>query len=130
MLAVHEAERVYAHNYLSLDNYSFTHQERLHTASQYQRVFNRADKSCSESFIMLFRENNAGFPRTGVVVAKRKAKRAVDRNLIKRIVRDSFRLNKKKLPSYDFIVILKSPIIKIRRDKLRKEITNLWQSFA
>ncbi len=130
MLAVHEAERVYAHNYLSLDNYSFTPQERLHTASQHQRVFNQADKSSSESFIMLFRENNVGFPRTGVVVAKRKAKRAVDRNLIKRIVRDSFRLNKTKLPSYDFIVILKSPITKIRRDKLRKEITILWQSFA
>ena len=130
MLAVHEAERVYARNYLSLDDYSFTHRERLHTASQYQRVFKHADKSSSESFIMLFRENNVGFPRTGIVIAKRKAKRAVDRNLVKRIVRDSFRLNKANLPPFDFVIILKKPVTTIRRDKLRKELINFWQSFA
>ena len=130
MLAVHEAERVYAHNYLSLDSYSFTHRERLHNASQFQRVFKQADKSSSVSFIMLFRIHNVGFPRIGIVVAKRKVKQAVDRNLIKRIIRESFRLSKAKLPPYDFIVILKRPVTNMRRDKLRKELNTLWQSFS
>ena len=130
MLAVHEAERVYAHNYLSLDSYSFTNRERLHTASQFQRVFKQANKSTSESFIMLFRKNNVGFPRIGIVVAKRKVKQAVDRNLIKRIIKESFRLSKAKLPPYDFIVILKKPVANIQRDSLRKELNIFWQSFA
>ena len=115
---------------MSLDNNSFSYRERLHSARQYQRVFKQANKSSSESLIMLFRKNNVGFPRIGIVAAKRKLKRAVDRNTVKRVIRDSFRLNKSKLPSYDFIIILKKPIQTIRSDKLRKEITAFWLSFT
>lgn len=121
-----EAECALAHNYLPLDNYSFTYRERLHNASQYQRVFKQAEKLTSESFIMLFSKNDVEFPRIGIVIAKRKVKCAVDRNLLKRIVRDSFRLSKTKLPSYDFIVIIKKPIHTIRRKKIRKEIIKNW----
>ena len=56
-------------------------------------------RSSSEFFTILSRENAIGQPRLGIVVAKRHVKRAVDRNTIKRIIRESFRLAKAFLPT-------------------------------
>jgi ribonuclease P protein component len=63
------------------------------------------------------------------VVAKRRAKRSVDRNIIKRIIRESFRLNKAALPKNDFIVILKRPIKTIKRANLRQQMETLWKQY-
>ncbi len=111
---------------MSVGDFSFTNLERLRTASQFQRVFEQAKKSSSDSFIVLSRENTIGYPRLGIVVAKRNAKRSVDRNLIRRIIRESFRLNKAQLPACDFIVILKRPIGKVQREKMRQQLMKYW----
>lgn len=76
---------------------------------------------------MLSRDNEANQPRLGIVVAKRRAKRSVDRNILKRIIRESFRLNKQALPDKDFIVILKRPIKFIKRSNLRLQMETLWK---
>lgn len=121
---------VYVHNYLSLEeSYSFTHKDRLLNASQFTHVFDQANKASSDFFTILSRENNVGQARLGIVVAKRRAKRSVDRNIIKRIIRESFRLNKSSLPENDFIVILKRPIKIIMRTKLRQQMETLWKQY-
>ena len=68
-------------------------------------------------------------PRLGIVVAKRRANRSVDRNIIKRTIRESFRLNKHTLPAKDFIVILKRPIKIIKRANLRLQMETLWKQY-
>lgn len=45
-------------------------------------------------------------PRLGLVVGKKQLKRAVDRNRVKRIVREQFRLHRAELPACDLIVRL------------------------
>ncbi len=112
---------------------AYTHLDRLQNASQYTRVFDQAIKSNSEFFTILSRENAIGQPRLGIVVAKRHAKRAVDRNTIKRIIRESFRQTKTSLPNNDYIVILKRPIKAIKKTKfkqtLKLQIETLWKQF-
>ena len=44
--------------------------------------------------------------RLGVVVGKKLLKRAVDRNRVKRIIREQFRRERRKLPACDLIVRL------------------------
>ena len=110
-------------------NYSYTQKNRLLKASQFSRVFDQATKSSSEFFTILSRENQVKHPRLGIVVAKRRAKRAVDRNILKRIIRESFRLNKNTLPAKDFIVILKRPIKIIKRTNLRLQLETLWKQY-
>jgi ribonuclease P protein component len=44
--------------------------------------------------------------RLGVVVAKKLLKRAVDRNRVKRVVREQFRLHRAALPGVDLVVRL------------------------
>ena len=130
MPAVHEAVRAYAHNFLSEDDYSFNRRDRLQTASQFQRVFDQAEKSTSGIFTILFRENTIGYPRLGIVIAKRNVKRSIDRNLIKRIIRESFRLHKKQLPANDYIVILKHPVSNVQREKIRQQLIHYWNNNA
>ena len=79
---------------------------------------------------MLSRENTVNYPRMGRIVARRNVKRAVDRNAINRIIRESFRLHKALLPAKDFIVILNQPIVFVQHDKLRQQITNIWKAFT
>ena len=129
MLVVHEAVQNSAHNFLPKEDFSYTHRDRLQNASQFTRVFDQATKSSSEFFTILSRENTEGRPRLGIVVAKRRAKRSVDRNIIKRIIRESFRLNKATLPANDFIVILKRPIKIIKRSNLRLQMETLWKQY-
>jgi len=133
MLVVHEAVQNFAHSFLPTEDFSFTHRSRLLDASQFTRVFDQASKESSEFFTVLSRGNTGGQPRLGIVVAKRRAKRSVDRNIIKRIVRESFRLNKASLPANDFIVILKRPIKQIKRaqhkQNLRAQLDELWKKY-
>jgi len=110
-------------------DFSFTNRDRLLNASQFTRVFDQANKTSSEFFTILSRESNAGQARLGIVVAKRRANRSVDRNIIKRIIRESFRLNKASLPKNDFIVILKRPIRTIKRANLRQQMETLWKQY-
>ena len=112
---------------MSAVDYSFTYRERLHTTSQFQRVFDRATRSGSESFVLLSRENAVGHPRLGMVVAKRRARRSVDRNMVKRMIRESFRTSKAGLPACDYVVILKQPVGAAQRDRLRQQLIRLWQ---
>ena len=44
--------------------------------------------------------------RLGLVVGKKLLKRAVDRNRVKRIIREQFRLRRAGLPAYDLVVRL------------------------
>lgn len=52
------------------------------------------------------RPNQVGYPRLGMVVAKRLLARAVDRNRVKRCVRECFRQMMPELPACDFVVRL------------------------
>ena len=49
--------------------------------------------------------------RLGLAISKKNAKRAVDRNRIKRLIRESFRQNREKLPGIDLVVMAK-PVTK------------------
>jgi ribonuclease P protein component len=56
--------------------------------------------------MVMARPNQVGHPRLGMVVAKRLLARAVDRNRVKRCMRESFRQVLQELPACDFVVRL------------------------
>ncbi len=63
-------------------------------------------------FLILARENQLGFARLGLIVAKKNLKKAVDRNKVKRISREFFRLHQHLIKGYDCIVLTR-PQLKI-----------------
>lgn len=63
--------------------------------------------------------------RLGLVVGKKFLKRAVQRNLIKRIVREQFRLKRPDIPCRDLVVRLVVRLEKVDRHAVKDEIVQL-----
>lgn len=79
---------------------------------------------------MLATPNSLGHPRIGVTVSKKRAKTAVQRNRIKRQVRETFRLRQHKIPGFDIVVIAKQGIVDLDNPDLRDTLNYLWRKLA
>ncbi len=110
-----------------MSNPIFPRQVRLLTAGDYHRVFEKAEtKAQSQQVLILARRNELGFARMGLVVAKKHAKRAVDRNQFKRIVRESFRHHQSELENFDCVVLSRGGAKNLDKVQLRTMIDKLW----
>ncbi len=79
---------------------------------------------------MHYRPADVVTARLGVVVAKRFAKRANQRNLVKRIVREQFRRRRETLPAYDLVVRLNAPLAGATRAAINDDMTALLDRLA
>jgi ribonuclease P protein component len=82
--------------------FRFRKDERLKSESLIKELFEKGSSFYSYPFKVLAMPNpdkNARFHRVLFSVSKRNFKKAVDRNLIKRRIRESYRLNKNLLPN-------------------------------
>ncbi|GAB3053559.1 hypothetical protein GCM10027155_19920 [Acinetobacter apis] len=64
--------------------------------------------------------------RLGIIVAKKKVRRAHERNRIKRITRESFRLNQNHLELLDIVVMPKQGIDTVSNEELHKQLQSAW----
>ena len=100
---------------------------RLLKADEFNRVFDKATRSSDQYFTVLARLNENGYPRLGLAISKKKAKLAVTRNRLKRLIRESFRLNQHELCSADFIVLAGHKSANANNDRLLKSLEQHWQ---
>ena len=66
-------------------------------------------------------------PRLGLAISKKELKRAVDRNRIKRLTRESFRLNQHELANADFIVMTRKKAGEVSNEELFRRLEKHWQ---
>lgn len=78
-------------------------------------------------YMLHFRPNGLDTARLGVVVAKKLAKRANVRNLVKRIARETFRRHREALPAMDLVVRLHAPVATVTRAELNLDLLALLQ---
>ncbi len=106
---------------------SFPRSHRLITQAEFKTVFDESLKVSQRCFLILFKSNQKKHARIGIIVGKRVAKSAVARNRIRRIVRESFRLNQEKLAGLDIVVIARQQCDTLTKTKIRKGIDDLWE---
>ena len=104
---------------------------RLTKTDEFSSVFSFKKALRSTTFLLHYRPREieqAGGARLGLVVAKRYLRRSVDRNLIRRVVREVFRKQHSDLPTNDFIVRLAvKPALPLDRGALAGEIRRLLE---
>ncbi len=86
----------------------FGREHRLRKATEYKTILDKrstSDKTIARRFVFFARDNTHDTARLGIAVGTRALKRAVHRNRIKRMVRESFRKNRYRLPARDYVVI-------------------------
>jgi ribonuclease P protein component len=84
----------------------------------------------SRHFVLKHRSNAGLGARLGLIVARRLLKRAVDRNLVKRVAREAFRSAHQQLPSEDLVLRLAGSITDFDRRALRNELDGLLARLA
>jgi len=65
-----------------------------------------------------------------MAVSRRVSKKAVDRNRIRRQIRESFRLWRDRLETRDYVVVARSAARDADRRVLREKLEQLWQRFS
>lgn len=106
--------------------YRFPRTSRLTTAAAYRGVFAAAIRSSDGSLIVLAKGNGLKSARLGLAIAKRHVRRASDRNRIKRVARETFRLNQHKLAGIDFVVMARTAAIQADNESLSRSLLRHW----
>jgi len=78
-------------------------------------------------FTVLYRQNGTDEARLGLAIAKRRCRLASDRNRLKRIVRESFRQQRRSLPGLDIVVINQASANQADNPMLLKSLDAHWQ---
>lgn len=107
--------------------HTFPRAFRLLTAKQYSHVFANARRFGNQSFTLLVRLNDQHHPRLGLAIAKKSAKRAVDRNRIKRLLRESFRNRQQQLPSIDIIAMCRPSAVQLTNEQILQQVEQQWR---
>jgi ribonuclease P protein component len=100
---------------------------RLANATQFSNVFERAIRFSNRAFTVLARNNQRGHARLGLAISKRCASRAVARNRIRRVVRESFRTTRNDLPAVDVVVMCRPVATEMTNKELAAALEANWQ---
>jgi len=94
-----------------MKQFSFPKSARLLTGADFRAVLARRLCAYDKLLTVCMAENTRAFPRLGISVSK-SVGRAVLRNRLKRLLRESFRLNRHRLPqNFDYVVMISKDLI-------------------
>lgn len=79
---------------------------------------------CREA-VFYYRNTRLGYSRLGISIGRKVSPRAVVRNRLKRVLRESFRSAQFKLPSIDVIVQVRPPAAELNNRDWRAVVDNL-----
>ena len=114
-----------------MTDFCFPRQVRLLTAGDYKTVFDQTTaKVFAGEFLLLATKRDDNLARLGLIVAKKTDKRAVGRNRIKRLVRDSFRHHKLQLAGYDIVFLSRQGIKHIDNPSLHARLDKAWDQLV
>ena len=102
---------------------------KLRCSRDFANVFSSHDRSSDGFFLFLAVNNNTELARLGLAVPKKNISKAVERNKIKRLIRESFRLRKERLKGKDIVVFVKKQF-DIKQVKIEQMLTNHWDKIA
>ena len=101
-----------------LKRFFFSKKQRLASNKQFEAVLARKVRVANGLLVLYAAENDCGYPRLGVSVGK-SCGGAVDRNRLKRLLREAFRQSQDRIPpGFDYLLMISPQLSK----KLNKSI--------
>ena len=115
----------------AMPDMGFGRSKRLLTKAAYKAVFDDSPYRVSHrNLLMLARPNGLKEARLGLIVAKKNVRLAVKRNRIKRVVRDSFRLNQQTVETLDIIFLARRGLDKLEPAVQQKLLLESWRKLS
>jgi ribonuclease P protein component len=115
---------------LSIKRLTFEPHKRLHQPAEFRDVKRRGKKFSDALFSLSVLANHETHPRLGLSIATRTFGSAVARNRIKRLTRESFRLNQHSLPPVDVTVSAREAARVATVGDLRASLDKHWKAIT
>ena len=110
-----------------MNTFEFPRSVRLLSPGDFSQVFDNTEFKASNRYLLvLATPSKSGDSRLGFVIAKKHVKHAVQRNRVKRIIRESFRLNQHQISNNDFVILARPGISDLENAEIREMIDGLW----
>ncbi len=109
----------------------FSREKRLLTPRHFKAVFDSpTGKVPGKNLLLLARNNDLDHPRLGLVIGKKSVKLSVERNRLKRLMRESFRLHQDSLVGWDIVIVARKGLGDIENPELIQHFGKLWKRLA
>jgi len=102
----------------------------LHQPAEFRDVKRRGKKFADAFFSLSVLANHETYPRLGLSIATRTFGTAVSRNRIKRLARESFRLNQHSLPPVDVTISARDEARAAKLADFRTSLDQHWKSIT
>lgn len=104
----------------------FPRASRLLKAREFDAVFKQAAyRASSAEFLVLAVDNGAEKSRIGMVVSKKVSGSSVDRNRIRRLIREAFRTRFTE-PGLDLVVVARTGVRRRSNNEILEILEKLW----
>jgi ribonuclease P protein component len=110
-------------------NNRFPRHARVVRPQDFRQVFAQASKSGDRFWIVLGTPNDLKYPRLGLAVSRKHAPRAVDRNRLKRMIRENFR-TQQGLAAIDYVVMARPGTSRTSNHELCQSLQRHWYALA
>jgi ribonuclease P protein component len=105
----------------------FTKKAKLIKTDEFSSVFNFRKRISARCLAVHYQPNDLGFARLGLVVGKKVAKRAVDRNYMRRVLREFFRIQQHEINPVDLVVRVQKKFEKEDFLQIKQEFESLME---
>ncbi|MFK7892154.1 MAG: ribonuclease P protein component [Granulosicoccus sp.] len=111
--------------------FGFSRKLRLLSKGEYSRVFEK-NRRCSDRYwiILVHRSGTDSEPKLGLAIAKKRAKRAVDRNRLKRVAREAFRHHQSQLNGCHLVIMNRDVAAGASANSLRHSLDKLLNTIG
>ena len=108
----------------------FPRRARLLKPAEFKTAFERGKRIHERSLTAVAAVNAVGHARLGLAVSKKAVALSVERNRIKRQIRESFRLHQQRLPATDLVILVKPGSRTLQSPQLRQSLERLWNRIS
>ena len=102
-------------------------ERRLRSKREFDAAYAHGQRFGNGFFGVTAHRSEKSGPRLGLAVAVKMAGNAVERNRIRRLIRESFRLHQHELPALDLVVSARARARGASGAQLRAQLEPLWQ---
>ena len=112
---------------------TFSKNERTLSKKRVQELYSRGFKLYSDSFTLIWHKQNLNSEKIRLLISvpKKNIKKAVDRNYVKRLIKECYKINKitiyKLITTHIEIILIYNKIELPQFNKLREELLTLFK---